>query len=76
MKKLAGYIKSDRKRNPVMLDVSDNAVTIDWRNHNGFSAVSPVKDQSGCGSCWSFSTAGAVEGADAIKTGVLKSFSE
>ena len=46
---------------------------IDWREHN---VVTPVKNQGMCGSCWSFSATGAMEGAWAIKNKNLISFSE
>lgn len=70
--RIRGYRPSGLVPNTVE-NGTPNADSVDWVTAG---CVTPVKDQGSCGSCWAFSTTGAMEGAHCVAGNTLVSLSE
>lgn len=55
---------------------SARSAAVDWRDHHGHHAVTPVKDQGGCGSCVAFGVTAVIESMVRLEHGITVDLSE
>ena len=68
-----GYVAETHVYSEPTIFPETNADSVNWVTAG---ATTPVKDQGQCGSCWAFSSTGALEGSHYLKSGKLVSFAE
>ncbi|KAJ3693987.1 hypothetical protein LUZ60_009467 [Juncus effusus] len=66
-------LNDQRSSDPFIYANAIAPCSVDWRSQG---AVTPIKDQGQCGSCWAFAAVAAIEGINKIKYGTLHSLSE
>lgn len=66
---MLGYVSRGKNTDAVSGEFTGD---VDWRD----TAITPIKDQGQCGSCWAFSTTGGMEGAGYIASKKVVSLSE
>ena len=63
---LSSTVLDNRGNHPAHPDPIEKGKQVDWREKN---VITRVKDQQSCGSCWAFSSTGALEALFAITSG-------